>query len=50
MKWLDHEAIDYISYGAAILASGGGGDPYIGKIMAQRAIAEYGPIRLLTLD
>ncbi|MFT4464150.1 MAG: DUF917 domain-containing protein [Sodalis sp. (in: enterobacteria)] len=50
MKWLDHEAIDYISYGAAILANGGGGDPYIGKIMAQRAIVEYGPIRLLTLD
>ncbi|WP_074012662.1 DUF917 domain-containing protein [Candidatus Sodalis sp. SoCistrobi] len=50
MKWLDHEAIEHISYGAAILASGGGGDPYIGKIMAQRAIAQHGPIQLVTLD
>ncbi|ASV32915.1 DUF917 family protein [Candidatus Hamiltonella defensa] len=47
MTWLDLEAIEHISYGASVLASGGGGDPYIGKIMAQQAIQQHGPIRLL---
>jgi DUF917 family protein len=41
------EEIENIAIGAAILGTGGGGDPYVGKLMALRAIEEHGPVRLL---
>ncbi|WP_290606799.1 DUF917 domain-containing protein [Arsenophonus sp. ENCA] len=47
---LDVETIEQISYGASVLASGGGGDPYIGKIMAQQAIEKHGLIRLISIN
>ncbi|RMP62320.1 hypothetical protein ALQ18_01192 [Pseudomonas marginalis pv. marginalis] len=50
MRLLDEQAIELITVGASILAAGGGGDPYIGKLMAQRAIKECGPIRLISVD
>ena len=34
----------------AVLGSGGGSDPYIGKLMAREAIRQYGPVELYTLD
>lgn len=34
MRYLDEEAIENIAVGAAFLGTGGGGDPYIGKMMA----------------
>lgn len=48
--FLDASAVEHISYGASVLASGGGGDPYIGKIMVQQAIEKHGPIRLISTD
>src|SRR5438132_2039341 len=36
-----------IASGAAILGTGGGGDPYIGKLMALTAIRDHGPVTLL---
>src|SRR5437667_128023 len=36
-----------IASGAAILGTGGGGDPYVGKLMALTAIRKNGPVRLL---
>jgi uncharacterized protein len=39
-----------IARGAAVLGTGGGGDPYIGRLLAQRAIAETGPVTLVTID
>jgi len=50
MKLLDEQAIEHISIGASIMASGGGGDPYIGKIMALKAIEEHGPLPLFAVD
>lgn len=47
---LDVQTIEDIAVGAAILGTGGGGDPYIGKLMAQQAANEYGPARLIDLD
>lgn len=41
------EDLDEIVYGTALLASGGGGDPYIGKLILQQAIEECGPAQLL---
>ncbi len=42
--------IEDIATGAAVLGTGGGGDPHVGKLMAIEAIQECGPVRLITLD
>ncbi|MDY6817135.1 MAG: DUF917 domain-containing protein [Halobacteriales archaeon] len=47
MRELAADAIEDLATGAAILGTGGGGDPHIGKLMAQSAIAEHGPVELL---
>lgn len=39
-----------IARGAAILGTGGGGDPYIGRLLAEQAIARHGPVRLVDID
>ena len=39
-----------IALGGAFLGTGGGGDPYIGKLMAERAIAEHGPVGVIDVD
>lgn len=48
MRYLDAEAIENIAVGAAFLGTGGGGDPYIGKMMALSAIEKNGPVQLLS--
>lgn len=50
MRLLNESNIEDIALGAAVLGTGGGGDPYIGKLMARQAIREYGPVELYTLD
>lgn len=50
MRYLTEQDIDNIAIGAAVLGTGGGGDPYIGKLMAKQAIAKYGPVQLISLD
>lgn len=50
MRYIGKEEIENIAIGAALLGTGGGGDPYIGKLMALQAIEEYGPIQLLSVD
>lgn len=39
-----------IAVGAAVLGTGGGGDPHIGKLMAEQALREHGPIDVVGLD
>ena len=34
--------IEDLALGASLLGAGGGGDPYIGRLITQKAIAEYG--------
>ncbi|EAF4568609.1 DUF917 domain-containing protein [Listeria monocytogenes serotype 1/2a] len=48
MRYLDEQAMENIAIGAAFLGTGGGGDPYIGKMMALTAIKKHGPIKLLS--
>jgi hypothetical protein len=47
MDQIDERDVDFIAVGAAILGSGGGGDPYVGKLMAKQAVREHGPVRLI---
>jgi DUF917 family protein len=42
--------LDDLALGAAVLGTGGGGDPYIGKLMARTAIEEFGPVPLIQLE
>ena len=39
-----------IARGAAILGTGGGGDPYIGRLLAEQAIRRHGPVTLVEID
>jgi DUF917 family protein len=50
MRYLNEGDIEGIAVGAAVLGSGGGGDPYVGKLMAKQAIRAHGPVRLISAD
>lgn len=50
MRKIGLQEIEDIATGAALLGAGGGGDPYIGKLMAIGAIKEHGPVTLLDPD
>ena len=39
-----------ISLGGAFLGTGGGGDPYIGRLMAEQAITCNGPVQVLDVE
>lgn len=49
-RLIDAADLDDIAIGGAILGVGGGGDPYIGKLMAQEAIRRHGKVRLVDVD
>lgn len=38
-----------LARGAAVLGAGGGGDPYIGRLMAEQALGERGPVPLVAV-
>ncbi|SMG52709.1 MULTISPECIES: DUF917 domain-containing protein [Alphaproteobacteria] len=42
--------LEAIAIGGAFLGTGGGGDPYIGKLMAQSVMAEKGPVTVISPD
>lgn len=42
--------LDALAVGAAILGTGGGGDPYIGRLMVEAAMAEHGPVTVYTVE
>ncbi|MEU6610992.1 DUF917 domain-containing protein [Streptomyces shenzhenensis] len=43
------EDLKDIATGAAILGTGGGGDPYVGRLLADVALAQHGPVRITPL-
>ena len=50
LRTIEVADLDDIATGGAILGTGGGGDPYIGKLMAQEAIRRHGPVRLVDVE
>ncbi len=50
MREIGEEQLEDIALGAGVLGTGGGGDPYIGKLLAQQSVREYGPVRIVDLD
>ena len=47
MRHISADDLDDIARGAAVLGTGGGGDPYIGKLMAQGTLRRRGAVDLL---
>ncbi|GAA3660392.1 DUF917 domain-containing protein [Nonomuraea antimicrobica] len=51
MSWLlTEDDLPDLARGAAVLGTGGGGDPYVGRLLVRRAIREHGPITVLDPD
>lgn len=47
---ITHADMELISLGGAFLGTGGGGDPYVGKLMAEQAIDEAGPVSVIGVE
>lgn len=47
MRKINTKDIEYIAMGSTVLGTGGGGNPYIGKLLAQEAINKYGEVTLI---
>lgn len=47
MRLINEQDIEFLATGAALLGAGGGGDPYLGKLMAQKSIRQHGPVMML---
>ncbi len=47
MRKIGIAEVEDIALGAALLGAGGGGDPYVGKLVAIGAVKECGPVTLL---
>lgn len=50
MRKIGLKEIEDIALGAALLGAGGGGDPYVGKLVAIGAIQECGEVTMLNVD
>jgi uncharacterized protein len=50
VRLLQQQEIEDIATGSAVLGTGGGGDPYLGKLAALQAIEKRGPLRLVKID
>lgn len=50
MRYIEIEDIDDIALGSSLLGSGGGGDPYMGKLETIAALRAHGHVQLLDVD
>jgi len=47
MKQIGLEHLDDLALGSVFLATGGGGDPHVPKLIAREAIKKYGPVSII---
>ncbi|MFD1535361.1 DUF917 domain-containing protein [Pseudonocardia aurantiaca] len=47
MTTIAEEDLEALARGAAVLGTGGGGDPYVGRLLAAQALREHGPVELV---
>lgn len=50
MKSIGLQHLDDLALGSVFLATGGGGDPHVPKLIAREAIKKYGPAKLIHPD
>lgn len=49
MRRVGADQLDDLVVGAAVLGTGGGGNPYLGALLAKQVIREHGPVELVTI-
>ena len=47
MREFTVDQLEDLAFGAAVLGTGGGGNPYIGKLLARESMREHGPITIV---
>lgn len=47
MRSVTLDQVDDLALGATLLGTGGGGDPYVARLMLKQAIETYGPVELV---
>ena len=50
LSFVDNKSINAIALGGAVLGSGGGGDPYVGRLMTQQSMQESGGVEVIDID
>jgi DUF917 family protein len=50
MRTISSDDLTEIARGAAVLGTGGGGDPHVGRLLAEAALREHGPVTLVDVD
>lgn len=50
MRQFGEEQLEDLAIGAAVLGTGGGGNPYVGKLLARAALREHGPVTIVDID
>ena len=50
VRFLEKNHIEDIAIGSAVLGTGGGGDPYLGKLATIQEINRSGPLEMVTVD
>lgn len=50
LRQVDERQMDDLAIGAAVLGAGGGGNPYLGALLAKRVIRQRGPVALVSVD
>ena len=50
MRKIYEQDVEDIATGASFMGAGGGGDPYVGKLMAKSAIKRGNPVSLINVD
>lgn len=50
MRVVGADELEDVAIGAAILGAGGGGDPYVGALLARGAIEEHGPVTVVDVE
>jgi uncharacterized protein len=46
-RQLTTDQLEALAVGASFLGTGGGGDPYIGSLMARQALEAHGPVTVI---
>ena len=50
MRYISTTDVEEIALGSTVLGTGGGGDPYIGKLLAQATIKKHGDVKLISAE
>ena len=50
LTFVDKKSLNAIALGGAVLGSGGGGDPYVGRLMTSQSIGESGSVKVIDIE